>query len=376
MADSNQIRINELARELEVKAKVLIDFLPEIGVTEKKTHSSSLDLEHAELARKHFAGLAAKEAAAEADKQAKAIAAKKPAARPTVTAAPTPSVAKPAQRRRQVLLLPRLRSPRRPVRFLQARRRVLQQRLPHLRRRLQPRALIHLLKHLRLRSLEWLPQPPRPRLQQDLELPHLRRAREFRLGLPHPVSRALLLHNVLPLLRHREVQHRHQERARVRRVLRVLLLRKAKDFQFVPVDHHLVGSHVPARLRVFVPRRHLAKLVRAARAPACHCAREADLREDILSVPVAPANEVAGPIKDPSADSVPVQPAELEFRRLNPASRFTRANLPRRAAVRSSRSVTRKVNANFIRCGPARVRAQDGRRKLNPSRQYSASPGK
>ena len=56
MADSNQIRINELARELEVKAKVLIDFLPEIGVTEKKTHSSSLDLEHAELARKHFAG--------------------------------------------------------------------------------------------------------------------------------------------------------------------------------------------------------------------------------------------------------------------------------------------------------------------------------
>jgi hypothetical protein len=72
MADSNQIRINELARELEVKAKVLIDFLPEIGVTEKKTHSSSLDLEHAELARKHFAGLAAKEAAAEAEKQAKA----------------------------------------------------------------------------------------------------------------------------------------------------------------------------------------------------------------------------------------------------------------------------------------------------------------
>src|ERR1700758_1877339 len=96
MADSNQIRINELARELEVKAKVLIEFLPEIGVTEKKTHSSSLALEHAELARKHFAGLQAKEAAAEAEKQAKATAAKKPAARPTVTAAPTPSVAKPA----------------------------------------------------------------------------------------------------------------------------------------------------------------------------------------------------------------------------------------------------------------------------------------
>ena len=96
MADSNQIRINELARELEIKAKVLIDFLPEIGVTEKKTHSSSLDLEHAELARKHFEGLAAKEAAAEAEKQAKATAAKKPAARPAAAATPAPSVAKPS----------------------------------------------------------------------------------------------------------------------------------------------------------------------------------------------------------------------------------------------------------------------------------------
>ncbi len=96
MADPNQIRINELARELEVKAKVLIDFLPEIGVTEKKTHSSSLDLDKAELARKHFNGLAAKEAAAEAEKQAKATAAKKPAARPAA-AAPAPAVtAKPA----------------------------------------------------------------------------------------------------------------------------------------------------------------------------------------------------------------------------------------------------------------------------------------
>ncbi|MGA8144447.1 MAG: translation initiation factor IF-2 N-terminal domain-containing protein, partial [Candidatus Acidiferrales bacterium] len=86
MADPNQIRINELARELEIKAKVLIDFLPEIGVTEKKTHSSSLDLDKAELARKHFQGLAAKEAAAEAEKQAKATAAKRPAARPAAAA--------------------------------------------------------------------------------------------------------------------------------------------------------------------------------------------------------------------------------------------------------------------------------------------------
>jgi translation initiation factor IF-2 len=89
MADSNQVRINELARELEIKAKVLIEYLPEIGVTEKKTHSSSIDNSHAELVRKHFLGLAAQEAAAEADKVAKAAAARsKPSARP---AAPAPS---------------------------------------------------------------------------------------------------------------------------------------------------------------------------------------------------------------------------------------------------------------------------------------------
>src|ERR1700690_135 len=93
MADSNQVRINELARELEIKAKVLIDYLPEAGVTEKKTHSSSIDLKHAELVRKHFRGLAAAEAAEEEDKKAKAAAAK---SKPTKTAAPAPAAAKPA----------------------------------------------------------------------------------------------------------------------------------------------------------------------------------------------------------------------------------------------------------------------------------------
>src|SRR5271154_2724964 len=55
MSDPNQVRINELARELEVKARAVLDYLPEIGVTDKKTHSSSIDLHHAELVRKHFA---------------------------------------------------------------------------------------------------------------------------------------------------------------------------------------------------------------------------------------------------------------------------------------------------------------------------------
>jgi translation initiation factor IF-2 len=95
MADSNQVRINELARELEIKAKVLIEYLPEVGVTEKKTHSSSIDNSHAELVRKHFLGLAAQEAAAEADKAAKAAAAKsKSSIRPA--AAVPPAAAKPA----------------------------------------------------------------------------------------------------------------------------------------------------------------------------------------------------------------------------------------------------------------------------------------
>lgn len=38
-----KIRINELARELEVKPGVILDMLPVLGVHEKKTHSSSVD---------------------------------------------------------------------------------------------------------------------------------------------------------------------------------------------------------------------------------------------------------------------------------------------------------------------------------------------
>jgi hypothetical protein len=49
-----KIRINELARELEVKTNIIIEFLPEIGVADKKSHSSALDEEAADRVRRHF----------------------------------------------------------------------------------------------------------------------------------------------------------------------------------------------------------------------------------------------------------------------------------------------------------------------------------
>ena len=259
------------------------------------------------------------------------------------------------------------------MRFLRARRRALPEGLPYPR----PRRLARTrpFNNLLLRNLEWLRQPLLLRPRQDLGLRHLRRVREFHFVLPRPVSRALLLHSGLPLLHHREVPHR-REQVQVHRVLRVLLLSRAKDIRFVRVGHHRVDSLVPARLRVFVPPPRLDKRVPEGRGPACHCVPEVGLQEDILSVPAAPANEAAGQIKDLSGGNVPVQPEEQEFRKLNRASLFMRANLPRRAAVRSSRSVTRKVNASFIRCVPAQVPVLDGRRRPSLWRQYSASRGK
>jgi translation initiation factor IF-2 len=92
MNELNQIRINELARELEVKAKVIIDYLPEAGVTEKKTHSSSIDIAAASKVRQHFRSLAEAEAAAEekaaSEKAAKEAAAKAARMKPAAVAPP------------------------------------------------------------------------------------------------------------------------------------------------------------------------------------------------------------------------------------------------------------------------------------------------
>src|SRR5579862_7113065 len=60
----SKIRINELARELEVKPSVILDLLPELGVTDKKTHSSSLDDDVVLNLRRRVAGMGAEEQAA------------------------------------------------------------------------------------------------------------------------------------------------------------------------------------------------------------------------------------------------------------------------------------------------------------------------
>ena len=49
-----RIRINDLARELEVKSKAILEYLLEIGIEDKKSHSSALDDEQADKVRAHF----------------------------------------------------------------------------------------------------------------------------------------------------------------------------------------------------------------------------------------------------------------------------------------------------------------------------------
>ena len=49
-----KIRINVLARELEVKSHLILELLPELGVSEKLTHSSSIDEDVADKLRVRF----------------------------------------------------------------------------------------------------------------------------------------------------------------------------------------------------------------------------------------------------------------------------------------------------------------------------------
>jgi translation initiation factor IF-2 len=67
----SKVRINDLARELEVKSKAILDTLPIVGVTEKKTHSSSLEEHEAEKVRIHLRG--SSEAASSTAKSARPL---------------------------------------------------------------------------------------------------------------------------------------------------------------------------------------------------------------------------------------------------------------------------------------------------------------
>src|SRR3974390_3391388 len=88
MSDASQVRINELARELEVKAKAIIDLLPGFGVTEKKTHSSSIPVDIAEKVRRELQGTAEPEPAPPAAAAHPPV----PAPVPPKPAAPAPTV--------------------------------------------------------------------------------------------------------------------------------------------------------------------------------------------------------------------------------------------------------------------------------------------
>ena len=49
-----KIRINELARELELKSDVVLEYLAELGIPDKRSSSSALDEELADKVREHF----------------------------------------------------------------------------------------------------------------------------------------------------------------------------------------------------------------------------------------------------------------------------------------------------------------------------------
>jgi translation initiation factor IF-2 len=103
----SKIRINELARQLEVKSREVIDKLHELGIAEKVTHSSSIDEDKADQLRRYYKGESyaprpithpngAGVAAEERDEEASREAADKAAAPPKRTRAAAPAVTAPA----------------------------------------------------------------------------------------------------------------------------------------------------------------------------------------------------------------------------------------------------------------------------------------
>src|ERR1700692_196928 len=98
----SKIRINELARQLEVKSREVIDKLHELGIAEKVTHSSSIDEDKADQLRRYYSGeshapLPAAtnrngSSAAVEEREPEALVRPRPERKPRVTQAPPPEV--------------------------------------------------------------------------------------------------------------------------------------------------------------------------------------------------------------------------------------------------------------------------------------------
>lgn len=85
-----KIRINELARECEQPNSVILALLPQFGITEKKTHSSSIDEEIADKIRRHFGIVVEREEAPPAP-AAEAVASEQAPSTVVVEAPPAPA---------------------------------------------------------------------------------------------------------------------------------------------------------------------------------------------------------------------------------------------------------------------------------------------
>jgi translation initiation factor IF-2 len=96
---SGKIRINDLARELEVKSKAVLDYLHEIGHTDKKSHSSAIEDEIAEKVREHF-----RQASEEQEQKVGSASPRLPEVPPSV-ASVRAAVTKPAQQHEAPLLV-------------------------------------------------------------------------------------------------------------------------------------------------------------------------------------------------------------------------------------------------------------------------------
>src|SRR5712692_7103513 len=103
-----KIRINVLARELEVKSHLILELLPDLGVSEKVTHSSSIDEDVADKLRVRFGlepvGSGNGPSAVQTDEDESAVHAEEPAARQAEPEAP--EALKPAQPQAPVAVAP------------------------------------------------------------------------------------------------------------------------------------------------------------------------------------------------------------------------------------------------------------------------------